>query len=70
MCDQAKSRLKPRADVTFKLRANPLAPLLSVADVPCFCCLDIDRCVRGTNLHPNSCQKLDGWLGIANRAAG
>jgi len=47
---------------TFKLSPDPTSPLRSVVDIPCFCCASLDKCAHGTNLHPTSCQKLDGWL--------
>jgi len=49
---------------TFKLSSDPISPLRSVVDIPCFCCSSLDKCGRGTDLHPTSCQKLDGWLKI------
>jgi len=48
---------------TWQLRVvGPRTDLASVADVPCFSCVDIDRCAPGMELDPTSCQRLDGWL--------
>jgi len=54
-------RLKPTNTRTYRL-FMPWHSLTSVADVPCFKCADIDRCLPSGQPSPASCQKLTDWV--------
>lgn len=54
-------RLRPTNMQTYRLLL-PWYSLASVVGVPCFTCLEIDRCQSGGQPSPTSCQKLTDWL--------
>jgi len=54
-------RLRPTNTQSYRI-LMPWHSLASVAGVPCFVCADIDRCQRGGQPSPVSCQKLTDWV--------
>ncbi len=45
-----------------KIKAPPPVKVDDVIDVPCFTCMDYNKCNAGSFLNPATCRKLTEWI--------